>query len=229
MARIVIIEDDSDLSEAISYNLRKAGHEAITATTGASGLRMAIEHPPDLVLLDLGLPDLSGLELCNMLHERPPTQGVPIVIVSARTSEKHRVAGFEAGASDYLTKPFSMRELMLRIETILRRPRPRHPARQLAVGPIVVDGGTNQAWVNGEELQLARIELLLLRVLVDRRGTVCSRDLLLREVWGLPPGTETRTVDSHVKRLRKKLGAAGSIIETIRGVGYRILDDGDDG
>ncbi len=223
MTRVVVIEDDSDLREALEHGLRGAGHDVVTASTGASGLRQASECGPSLVVLDLMLPDLSGLEVCKMLAHGAATKDVPVIILTGRSSEADRVAGFEAGAVDYVVKPFSMRELILRIAVALRRSIVASDDREtVECGAIVVDRRAERVWVDGRRTVLSPVELRLLLALYDHGGGMCSRGWLLAEVWGLPEDAATRTVDTHIKRLRGKLGRAGRRIETVRGVGYRL-------
>jgi two-component system phosphate regulon response regulator PhoB len=178
---------------------------------------------PDLVLLDLMLPDLTGTEVCRRLRSQSRTQEVPIVMITARSDEIDRVVAFEVGADDYVSKPFSLRELVLRVKAVLRRAdRPETPGGVLRFGRLRIDTAGHQAWVDGEEVILTALEFRLLSTLLLRRGRVQSRETLLHEVWGHDPGLPTRTVDTHVQRLRKKLGAASTNIETLRGTGYRL-------
>lgn len=229
MARIVAIEDDSDLRDAIEYGLRRAGHDVIAVGTGAAGLRHAMHDRPDLVLLDLLLPDLSGLEVCRMLRENEATKHLPVIMLTAKASEADRITGFETGAHDYVVKPFSMRELILRIDVALRRPaRSTDDPQRIAFGQVVADRHAMRVWVGGRETRLAPVERKLLIALFDCRGAMCTRAHLLGVVWGLPENTGTRTVDTHVKRLRQKLGASGKLIETVRGVGYRLAWESDE-
>lgn len=226
MARILVIEDETDLQQVLDYNFRQAGHEVLAATHGKVGLRMAREEFPDLVLLDLMLPDLSGVEVCRSLKDDPATRGLPVVILTARGEEIDRVVGFELGAEDYVVKPFSMRELLLRIRAILKRLDGGEvpSASDVEFGDLRIDRGAHRVWVHGDEVALTAIEFKLLVLLFDRRNRVQSRDALLGGVWGLENHVSTRTVDAHVKRLRQKLGRARHYIETVRGVGYRFID-----
>jgi two-component system phosphate regulon response regulator PhoB len=183
------------------------------------------EHRPDLVLLDLMLPDVSGVEICRRLKSNLATKDVPIVMVTAKGDEVDRVVGFELGADDYVVKPYSLRELLLRVEAVLRRttPTPAGGGRGVLVfGKLRVDRDAHRVWVDGEEVTLTALELRLLSTLLERRGRVQSRPALLDDVWGMSGEVTTRTVDTHVKRLREKLGNAGPYIETVRGVGYRF-------
>ena len=246
MERILIIEDETDLASTLSYNLGREGFHATTAATGGEGLSAALGGGPvpDLVLLDLMLPDMPGTEVCRRLRADPRTAKVPIVMVTAKSDEIDRVVGFEVGADDYVTKPFSVRELLLRIRAVLRRvhpddatpsvnamhtlpAQPGHPSDVRTVGRLRLDVGGHRVWVDDEPVRLTALEFKLLQTFVERQGRVQTRDHLLNDVWGIEADITTRTVDTHVKRLRDKLGAAGTYVETIRGVGYRFQIDGD--
>jgi len=225
MARILIVEDEKDLQEVLAYNLRQAGHTAIVVGAGRDALAAVTEHRPDLVLLDLMLPDISGIEICRRLKSTPSSKDVPVVMVTAKGDEVDRVVGFELGADDYVVKPYSLRELLLRVDAVLRRtaPPPAGGARGVMVfGKLRVDRDAHRVWVDDEEITLTALELRLLSTLLERRGRVQSRPALLDDVWGMSGEVTTRTVDTHVKRLREKLGSAGLYIETVRGVGYRF-------
>lgn len=223
MARILIIEDEQDLAGLIEYNLRAAGFDPETANTGAGGLAKSRARLPDLVLLDLMLPDISGHEVLRMLKNDPGLRAVPVVIVSAKGQEADRIQGLEMGADDYVVKPFSVRELMLRVKAVLRRADTEEgPATQLTAGDIQLDTSRHQVRVQGEEVILTALEFRLLHTLLERGGRVQTREILLSDVWGIQAEIHTRTVDTHIKRLREKLGPAGDIIETVRGVGYKL-------
>jgi two-component system phosphate regulon response regulator PhoB len=225
MARILVVEDEKDLQEVLTYNLRQAGHTPIVVSSGRDALGAVADHQPDLVLLDLMLPDVSGIEVCRRLKSETGTRDVPIVMVTAKGDEVDRVVGFELGADDYVVKPYSLRELLLRIEAVLRRraPPPASGTRgPLVFGKLRVDREAHRVWVDEEEITLTALELRLLSTLLERRGRVQSRPALLDDVWGMSGEVTTRTVDTHVKRLREKLGSAGPYIETVRGVGYRF-------
>jgi two-component system phosphate regulon response regulator PhoB len=225
MARVLVIEDEADLQQVLDYNLRRAGHEVFAARLGREGLQLARRHPPDFILLDLMLPDVQGTEICKALRSDPTTKDVPILILTARGEEVDRVVGFELGADDYVVKPFSVRELLLRMEAILRRGRsgPR-TGSVIEFGRLRIDRDAHRAWVDGEEVELTALEFKLLLTLHDRGNRVQTRTTLLDDVWGIDADITTRTVDTHVKRLREKLGAAGGYVETVRGVGYRFVD-----
>jgi two-component system phosphate regulon response regulator PhoB len=223
MARILIIEDEQDLAGLVEYNLRAAGFETETAGTGAGGLAKARAQTPDLVLLDLMLPDVAGSEVLRMLKSDTDLRKVPVVIVSAKGQEADRIQGLELGADDYVVKPFSVRELMLRVKAVLRRSDADEGSpSQLIAGDIQLDTSRHQVRVKGEEVVLTALEFRLLRTLMERSGRVQTREVLLSDVWGIQAEIHTRTVDTHIKRLREKLGPAGDIIETIRGVGYKL-------
>jgi len=223
MSRILIIEDEQDLAGLVEYNLRAAGFETDTANTGASGLAKARAQPPDLVLLDLMLPDIAGGEVLRMLKLAPELRKTAVIIVSAKGQESDRVQGLELGADDYVVKPFSVRELLLRVKAVLRRGDVEDgPAAVLSSGDIALDTARHQVRVKDEEVVLTALEFRLLRTLLERSDRVQTREVLLSDVWGIQAEIHTRTVDTHIKRLREKLGPAGDIIETVRGVGYKL-------
>jgi two-component system phosphate regulon response regulator PhoB len=223
MARILVVEDEKDLQDLLSYNLRQAGHEPAVVSLGADALAHVRTNPPDLVLLDLMLPDMPGTDVCRSLKSDPATRAIPVVMLTARGEEIDRVVGFELGADDYVVKPYSMRELTLRLQAILRRrAAPTDAAGLSTFGRLRIDREGHRVWVDGQEVTLTALELRLLSTLYDRRGRVQSRAVLLDEVWRMSSDVNTRTVDTHVKRLREKLGEAGAYLETVRGVGYRF-------
>jgi two-component system phosphate regulon response regulator PhoB len=225
---ILIVDDEKDLAETVSYALEQEGWRTATAYDGTSALDIASREPtPDLVLLDLMLPDISGTEVCRQLRSQAATEGIPIVMLTARNDEIDRVVGFEVGADDYVGKPFSIRELVLRCKAILRRSRRAGllgsgPPGEVRFGKLRVDTSGHRVWVDREELLLTALEFRLLSTLLTRRGRVQTRETLLHDVWGHDPGLPTRTVDTHIQRLRKKLGDAAEYIETLRGTGYRF-------
>jgi two-component system, OmpR family, phosphate regulon response regulator PhoB len=225
MSRILVVEDEQDLQQVLDYNLRQGGHEVTVTQFGAEGLKFAREQKPDLVLLDLMLPDVSGTEVCKQLKENPATRGTPVIMLTARGEEIDRVVGFELGADDYVVKPFSVRELMLRIQAILRRGRGEERGAEATVefGKLKIDRGAHRIWVDAVEVELTALEFKLLVTLYDRRNRVQTRTALLDDVWGIQADITTRTVDTHVKRLREKLEAARDYVETVRGVGYRFV------
>ncbi len=227
MPSVLVVDDELDLLSLLDFNLRQAGFEVIATSTGAEALELLQRRRPDLVLLDLMLPDVSGTEICRHLKGDPRTRDIPVVMLTAKGEELDRVVGFELGADDYVTKPFSMRELVLRVKAVLRRAQ-KAPARPPeTVGPIRVDVEAHRAYVGGEEIQLTALEFRLLVIFMSRLGRVQSREQLLSDVWEVSSDLETRTVDTHVKRLREKLGPARDLLETVRGVGYRLVDPAD--
>ncbi|MEE9385468.1 MAG: response regulator transcription factor [Nannocystaceae bacterium] len=226
-ALILIVEDEPDLVSILEYNLARAGYRTRAALTGESAVVQARKEPfPDLFLLDLMLPDVSGMQVCRDLRGGEVTGHIPIVMLTAKGDEVDRVVGFELGAEDYVVKPFSVRELVLRIRAILRRNQGVHTEESGVVvfGRIRVDSEGHRVWVQGTEVSLTVLEFRLLETLLARRGRVQTRDVLLDDVWGMVADVTTRTVDTHVKRLRHKLGVAGAYVETVRGVGYRWCD-----
>ncbi len=223
MARVLVIEDEPDLREVLRYNLTQAGHRPIAAPNGETGLKLALESRPDLVLLDLMLPDIPGTTVAKSLRREPQTQGVPIIMVTAKGEEVDRIVGFELGADDYVTKPFSVRELLLRIEAVLRRGKSPEPT-VVDVGELRIDKGAHRVVVGESEISLTALEFKLLVTLAERRDRVQARGTLLTDVWAMDSEIASRTVDTHVKRLRDKLGTAGRFIETVRGVGYRFSE-----
>ncbi len=223
MGRILIIEDEQDLQRVLDYNLRRAGHEVLAATNAYEGLKLARQHRPELVLLDLMLPDMPGTEVCKAIKADRALGGVRVVMLTAKGEEVDRVVGFELGADDYVVKPFSVRELLLRIQAILRRAEPAAQGEpKIEFGRLRVDREAHRAWVDDREVDLTALEFKLLCTLYDRRDRVQSRGTLLDDVCGVSSDITTRTVDTQVKRLREKLGGAGSYVETVRGVGYRF-------
>jgi two-component system phosphate regulon response regulator PhoB len=228
VALVLIVDDERDLVSLLDFNLRQAGFETASAATGEQALAQARHRVPDLVLLDLMLPDLSGTEVCRQLKGDPRTRGVPVVMLTAKGEEVDRVVGLELGADDYVVKPFSMRELVLRVKAVLRRAARAGPERPPeSVGPIRVDMESHRCHVAGEEVALTPLEFRLLATFMARLGRVQSREQLLEDVWEMSGELETRTVDTHVKRLREKLGAGRELLETVRGVGYRLVDPSD--
>ena len=226
MASILVIEDEPDLLQVIVYNLTQAGHKVTGVSRGSEGLEWARKEQPELILLDLMLPDISGMDVCRALKERADTRGIPVIMVTARGEEIDRVVGFELGADDYVVKPFSVRELLLRIQAILRRNKrdsDSSSANIVEFGRLRVDRAAHRIWVDAQEIELTALEFRLLVTLYDRKDRVQTRTVLLDEVWGIQADITTRTVDTHVKRLREKLEAARDYVETVRGVGYRFI------
>jgi two-component system, OmpR family, alkaline phosphatase synthesis response regulator PhoP len=229
--RVLIVEDEPDIGGLMKHALERTGDiEVELVGTGAAALKSVMEEPPDVVLLDLNLPFIDGLEVCRLLRGRPASAGIPIIMVTARTSESDRIAGLELGADDYVTKPFSLRELVARVRAVLRRPAATldpNASSTYARGRLAIDFDAVSVRVSGAGVRLTKREFELLRFLIENRNRVLSRDRLLERVWGLDRQVETRSVDVHVGRLRAKLGAAGRQIETIIGMGYRFVEDVD--
>ena len=226
-SRVLIVDDERDLLTVLEFHLRGAGFTVITAASGGEALRWAVEGHPDLILLDVMLPDLSGTEVCRLLKQDPRTRHIPIIFLTARSSEMDRVKAFELGGDDYVVKPFSNRELILRCKAVLRRGvEPAEPVDEnwLGLGVLEVDIPRHRVRVSGQDIPLTALEFRLLTTLMQRRGRVQTREVLLEDVWGISAEVSTRTVDTHVKRLREKLGAADAYVETVRGVGYRFIE-----
>jgi two-component system phosphate regulon response regulator PhoB len=225
VATVLIVDDEPDLRSLLDFNFRSGGFETALASNGEEALRLVAQRLPDLVLLDLMLPDLPGTEICRRLKSDPRTRDVPVIMLTARGDEIDRIVGFEVGADDYVTKPFSAREVVLRARAILRRAVARPAERPVErVGAIRVDDEAHRVFIDGEEAALTPLEFKLLRTLMTRLGRVQSRERLLQDVWEMSTEVETRTVDTHMKRLREKLGSARDLIETVRGIGYRMID-----
>ena len=227
MSHILVVEDDKDIAELIVHYLQKAGHAAEICSSGTAALRRVKEAPPDLVILDLMLPGMDGLLVCQALRSDPATGLIPIIMLTARADEAERIAGLELGADDYVTKPFSPRELTARVAALLRRIQ-RPPAGAatgvLRYGPLMIDAERHSVEVNGKDVKLTAKEFLLLQYLVEHRGRVLSRDLLLTDVWGYQYTGGTRTVDVHIRRLREKLPFLTDAIVTIKQFGYRLAE-----
>jgi two-component system phosphate regulon response regulator PhoB len=220
---ILVADDESDVVNLISQNLRTAGFQVSNAADGASALSKARMERPALIVLDVMMPGMTGFEVCKHLKGDPSTEGISVILLTAKSEEIDRILGFELGADDYLTKPFSPRELLLRVQSILRRKIGtvvKSPVYR--VGEIVLDIERHQTTVDNKAIDLTVIEFKLLRTLMDRVGRVQTRDHLLQQIWGYDRPVESRTVDTHMRRLREKLGAAGDQIQTVRGFGYRI-------
>ncbi|HKW42193.1 MAG TPA: response regulator [Gemmatimonadales bacterium] len=222
--RILVVDDEADITALVAYHLAKAGYRVTTAANGRDALRAAREERPDLVVLDLMLPGFSGYDVLAELRRRDETKDLGVILLTARKDEPDRIKGLSLGADDYLPKPFSPPELVLRVGAVLRRlAAPAIAAGGLvAAGPIVLDRSAHRVTVEGAEIELTATEFKLLRTLIEREGRVQSRAQLLETVWQAHPDIQTRTVDMHVQRLRQKLRAAGHCIETIRGTGYRF-------
>lgn len=224
--KVLVVDDEPDALELIEFNLKGAGMDVATAADGAEALKRARAVLPSLIVLDLMLPEIDGMEVCKLLRRDPATSAIPIIMLTAKASELDRVVGLELGADDYVTKPFSPRELVLRVKNLLRRGESREDkAEHVQVGQLCIDIPRHQVTVRGKRVDLTATEFRLVRVLAERRGRVQSRDQLLRDVWEYDSVIDTRTVDTHMRRLREKLGAAAKCLETVRGVGYRLIED----
>jgi two-component system, OmpR family, phosphate regulon response regulator PhoB len=224
MPRVLVVDDEKDLRSLLQYNLEQAGFAVTTAEDGKSALERVREAQPDLVLLDVLLPDMPGTEVLKALRRTYP-RSLPVLMLTARGEEIDRVLGFELGADDYVVKPFSVRELVLRCRALLRRTEPDEVGQpKFSFREINVDVERHQVTVSNKAVDLTALEFRLLTTFLSRRGRVQTRQALLTDVWGLAADLTTRTVDTHIKRLREKLGAAGHYIETVRGVGYRFTE-----
>ncbi len=224
--KILIIDDEPDVGDLVAYHLRAKGYQTETVTNPNVGIGTARSFLPDLVILDIMMPDLNGIQICRILRADPKLKQIPIIFLTARAEEPDRIAGFENGCDDYVCKPFSIKELTLRIESILRRASEEtaQGARRLQVGAIILDAERHEVSVHGRPIELTATEFKLLRLLMERRGRVQTREHLLINVWNYETEIETRTVDTHIRRVREKLGTEADWIETIRGVGYRMAD-----
>jgi len=223
MQIILIIEDEKDLAELLSFNLEREGYKTVIALDGVEGLEVATRMQPDLVLLDLMLPGMLGTDVCKVIKKSEKTSRIPVIMLTAKGEEIDKVVGFEVGADDYVVKPFSTRELMLRVKAVLRRNvNDVAPSPIIKVGAVSIDTERHLVMVNGEEINFTTTEFKLLHTLVMRLGRVQSRDVLLRDVWGYNFVEDTRTVDTHITRLRTKMGEAGEMIKTVRGFGYKL-------
>ena len=224
--RILVVDDEPEAVELVEFNLKQAGYAVTTAADGAEALKKARSQTPDLVVLDVMLPEMDGFEICKTLRLDPATARVPIIMLTAKAAEIDRVLGLELGADDYLTKPFSPRELLLRIKKILSRGEPgEKPRDQMRFGDLLIDVPKHLVTWRGKPIDdLTATEFKLVTVLAQRAGRVQSRDALLRDVWEYDSLIDTRTVDTHMRRLREKLGPASKHLDTVRGVGYRFVE-----
>lgn len=221
--RILLVEDDRHISTLVKYNLEKAGIECTATVTGEDALKVLDQESIDLIILDIMLPEMDGFETCRHIKQDKKLSGIPIIMLTAKGEEIDKVVGFELGADDYVVKPFSPREFILRVKAILKRGRPQAEERDiLSADKITIDIPRHKVTVDKREIKLTQLEFKLLVTLVKRRGRVQSRDGLLADVWDIASDVTTRTIDTHVKRLRGKLGEAGRLIETVRGIGYRF-------
>jgi two-component system, OmpR family, phosphate regulon response regulator PhoB len=225
--RVLVVEDDKNIAKLIKYNVEKEGFTCLNAYTGEDAMETLSKGRADIVVLDIMLPGMDGLEVCRKIRQEKALSGLPIIMLTAKGEEVDRIVGFELGADDYMVKPFSPRELILRIKAILKRDS-KEDAREeetLEARKLVVDITRHRVTVSGKEVDLTNMEFNLLRTLMSRKGRVQSRDKLLDEVWDIAADVTTRTVDTHIKRLRTKLGKEGNLIETVRGVGYRFSEE----
>jgi two-component system phosphate regulon response regulator PhoB len=224
--RILVVDDESDVTDLVAYHLRSKGFQVEAVNDPNSSIGVARTFLPDLVILDVMMPDLNGIQICRMLRADPKLKKVPVIFLTAKAEENDRIQGLELGADDYICKPFSIKELVLRVQSITRRiseALPEEPKR-LQVGQIVIEVDRHEAFVHGRKIDLTATEFKLLRLLMERRGRVQTREHLLINVWNYETEIETRTVDTHVRRLREKLGTEADWIGTIRGVGYRMAE-----
>jgi DNA-binding response OmpR family regulator len=226
MSQILVVEDDPDIAQLIGHYLEKAGHTVEVLSSGKAVMPKVRRNPPDLVVLDLMLPELDGLMICQAMRTDPQTAAIPIIMVTARGDEADRITGLELGADDYVTKPFSPKELAARVTALLRRAaRPATSGDILRYGPIAIDADRHAVTVSGEEVRLTAKEFLLLQYLLQHRGRVLSRDLLLTDVWGYQYTGGTRTVDVHIRRLREKMPVLADAIETVKQFGYKLVEE----
>ena len=227
--RILLIEDEPDIRKTLEYNISREGYDVVSASSLSDGKKQLESSSFSLILLDLMLPDGSGLDLCREIKSDKEKLSTPIIILTAKDDEVDKVVGFELGADDYVTKPFSVRELILRIKAVLKRGERKQENLEVQrqFGELIIDVDSHEVFVNNESVTLTALEFKLLRQLVDRRGRVQSRDQLLSDVWGYSADVTTRTVDTHIKRLREKLGSMGKYVQTIRGVGYKFTRTSD--
>lgn len=225
MQRILIVEDETDIADLIAFNLRRAGYEPLIAHDGIEGTRIALKEAPDLIVLDLMLPGRDGFGVFQELKRDPRTANTPVIMLTARAQTEDRIKGLEVGADDYLTKPFSPKELLLRIQAILKRSERRPGAVVLEHGPFRFDKNSLKFYVDDEPIELTATEFKLMLYFCERAGEFQDRNELLRTLWGFNDGVHSRTLDTHMKRLRQKLGVTSSWIETERGTGYRVIKE----
>lgn len=222
--KILLVDDEPDALEVLGFKLRQAGYNPLLAKDGARAIALARDERPALIVLDLMLPEVDGLEVCKILRRDPNTASIPIIMLTARAAEMDRVLGLELGADDYVTKPFSPRELLLRIKKLLARAQTTEDtSSELQMGELSLDVARHEVTISGQILMLTATEFKLLEILIRRRGRVQTRDRLLQDVWGYDNPIDSRTVDTHMRRLREKLNATARYLETVRGVGYRCL------
>lgn len=223
--KILVVDDEPDVIELLEFNLKAAGFEVATAADGEEALRRAKAIAPSLILLDVMLPEVDGMDVCKMLRRDPNTVGIPIIMLTAKAAEIDRVLGLEIGADDYVTKPFSPRELVLRVKGLLKRSHREADLERIQIGEMIIDLPRHEVRIKGKRIDLTATEFKLLTILAQRRGRVQSREDLLRDVWEYNSVIDTRTVDTHMRRLRDKLGSAAKYLDTVRGVGYRFVEE----
>ena len=229
MAKILIVEDDKNILKLVRYNLQNAGFECLTAITGEDALEIIHKELPELIILDIMLPKMDGFEFLRAVKQGPRFKNVPIIILTAKAEETDRIVGLELGADDYITKPFSVRELLLRVKAVIKRysaPKEESKKDILAVKNLKIDLPKHIVTINGKKINLTLMEFKLLVVLLERRGRLQTRERLLEDVWNMDSEVDTRTIDTHIKHLRKKLGSLAGYIETVRGMGYRFKEEG---
>jgi len=224
--RILIVEDDKNISKLVKFNLEKADYECTAVLNGEKALKILDEQPVNLIILDVMLPGMDGFDICRAIKENGKLKTIPIIMLTAKGEEVDRIVGLELGADDYIVKPFSPRELVLRVKAILKRGKTEEAKKDaLAAGDITVDIPRHKVTVKSKPIELTQMEFKLLVTLMERRGRVQTRDRLLSDVWNMDESIDTRTIDTHVKRLREKLGKSGSLIETVRGLGYKFNEE----
>ena len=223
--KILVVDDEPDAVELVSFNLKAAGFDVVTAADGVEALKRAKEYQPDLLVLDVMLPEVDGLEVCKIIRRDPSVAHIPIIMLTAKAAEIDRVLGLELGADDYVTKPFSPRELVLRIRKILDRGKvPEEKSDRIEIGDLTIDVPRHLVSSSGKRVELTATEFKLLTTLAQRKGRVQSREQLLQDVWEYDNLIDTRTVDTHMRRLREKLGKSAKYLDTVRGVGYRFVE-----
>ncbi|MDD5311182.1 MAG: response regulator transcription factor [Candidatus Omnitrophica bacterium] len=226
---ILIVEDDKNISKLIKFNLEKEGFDAFAVPNGEEALEHLKRFFPDLIILDIMLPKINGFDVCRSIKQDPKLKNIPVIMVTAKGEEVDRVVGLELGADDYIVKPFSPRELVLRVKAILKRGKPETTQKNIInAGDLVIDIEKHKVTVKKKEVELTPMEFKLLATLAERQGRVQSREQLLTDVWDIATDVDTRTIDTHIKRLREKLGKAGELLETVRGLGYRCREDDED-
>ncbi len=224
--KILIVEDDKHISKLVKYNLEKAGFNCTVAITGEEALEVLDKEPIELIILDIMLPKMDGFQTCKQIKQDKRFSYIPIIMLTAKGEEVDRVVGFELGADDYVVKPFSPRELVLRVKAILKRGKPKEVTKDILLhGKLKVDISRHKVFIDKKEIELTQMEFKLLTTLMQRKGKVQTRNRLLDDVWDIAASVTTRTIDTHIKRLRQKLGKMGKLVETVRGIGYRFSEE----